>query len=92
MHWFDTAGGGNVTPAGNRGSDTDAMNGNAVMYDIGKILAACGATNYEYANATADATLIDISSGTAVTRALTPMNYRRAFHTSVVLPTARWWS
>ncbi|MFP4894213.1 RICIN domain-containing protein [Paraburkholderia sp. EG304] len=86
MHWFDTAGGGNVTPAGNRGSDTDAMNGNAVMYDIGKILAVGGATSYEYANATANATLIDISSGTAVTQTLTPMNYRRAFHTSVVLP------
>ncbi|WP_184055300.1 RICIN domain-containing protein [Paraburkholderia sp. MM5384-R2] len=86
MHWFDTAGAGSVTPAGNRGSDTDAMNGNAVMYDIGKILAVGGAPSYEYANATADATLIDISSGTAVTQTLTPMNYRRAFHTSVVLP------
>ncbi|MBC8733514.1 RICIN domain-containing protein [Paraburkholderia sp. UCT2] len=86
MHWFDTAGAGSVTPAGNRGSDTDAMNGNAVMYDIGKILAVGGAPSYEYSNATADATLIDISSGTAVTQTLTPMNYRRAFNTSVVLP------
>ncbi|MFP3570589.1 galactose oxidase, partial [Paraburkholderia sp. SIMBA_030] len=29
MHWFDTAGNGNVTDAGKRANDTDAMNGNA---------------------------------------------------------------
>ncbi|MGF6969723.1 galactose oxidase [Paraburkholderia sp. WC7.3g] len=86
MHWFDTAGAGNVTPAGNRGSDADAMNGNAVMYDIGKILAVGGAPSYEQSNATSNATLIDISSGTAVTQTLAPMNYRRAFSNSVVLP------
>lgn len=86
MHWFDTAGNGSVTDAGKRGKDTDAMNGNAVMYDIGKILAVGGAPSYEQANATADATLIDISSGTAVTTTLAPMAYARAFNNSVVLP------
>jgi galactose oxidase len=86
MHWFDTAGNGSVTSAGPRGNDTDAMNGNAVMYDIGKILAVGGATSYEQANATSNATLIDISSGTAVTTPLAPMAYTRAFSSSVVLP------
>lgn len=27
MHWFGIAGDGSVTPAGSRGNDTDAMNG-----------------------------------------------------------------
>ncbi|CAE6695668.1 RICIN domain-containing protein [Paraburkholderia haematera] len=86
MHWFDTAGGGSVTQAGNRGSDSDAMNGNAVMYDIGKILAVGGAPSYDSSPATSDATLIDISSGTAVTTTLHSMSYQRAFNNSVVLP------
>ncbi|MGY6162423.1 RICIN domain-containing protein [Paraburkholderia strydomiana] len=86
MHWFDTAGNGNVTDAGKRANDTDAMNGNAVMYDIGKILAVGGAPSYEQSNATSNATLIDISTGTAVATALPPMSYTRAFSSSVVLP------
>jgi galactose oxidase len=86
MHWFDTAGNGSVTAAGNRGNDSDAMNGNAIMYDIGKILAVGGAPSYEQANATSDATLIDISSGSASAVAIPPMNYQRAFNNSVVLP------
>lgn len=86
MHWFDTAGNGSVTAAGNRGTDSDAMNGNAVMYDIGKLLAVGGAPSYDSSNATADATLIDISSGTATTQTIAPMNYQRAFNNSVVLP------
>ncbi|SAK60161.1 oxidase [Caballeronia temeraria] len=86
MHWFDTAGNGSVTAAGNRGSDNDAMNGNAVMYDVGKILAVGGAPSYDQSVATSNATLIDISSGNAVTQTIAPMSYRRAFSNSVVLP------
>ncbi|WP_244831839.1 RICIN domain-containing protein [Caballeronia sp. TF1N1] len=86
MHWFDTAGNGSVTAAGNRGSDNDAMNGNAVMYDVGKILAVGGAPSYDQSTATSNATLIDISSGTAITRTIAPMSYQRAFNNSVVLP------
>ncbi|BAN26594.1 RICIN domain-containing protein [Caballeronia insecticola] len=86
MHWFDTAGNGSVTAAGNRGNDSDAMNGNAVMYDIGKILTVGGAPSYDQSTATSNATLIDISSGTAVTRTIAPMSYQRAFNNSVVLP------
>jgi galactose oxidase len=86
MHWFDTAGNGTVTDAGKRANDTDAMNGNAVMYDIGKILAVGGAPSYEQSNATSNATLIDISTGTAKATALPSMSYTRAFSSSVVLP------
>ena len=86
MHWFDTTGNGNVTAAGNRGNDNDAMNGNAVMYDIGKILAVGGAPSYDSSPATSNATLINISSGTAVTTTIHSMSYQRAFNNSVVLP------
>jgi galactose oxidase len=86
MHWFDTAGNGTVTPAGNRGNDNDAMNGNAVMYDIGKILTVGGAPSYDQSQATSNATLINITSGNAVTQTIAPMSYQRAFNNSVVLP------
>src|SRR5260221_13073780 len=62
------------------------MNGNAVMYNIGKILAVGGAPNYQDSDATSNATVIDISSGTARPRTIGAMNYRRAFANSVVLP------
>jgi galactose oxidase len=84
MHWIDTAGNGSVEQAGNRGSD--AMNGNAVMYDVRKILVVGGAPNYEETEATSNATLIDISSGAAITRTIAPMSYKRTFHNSIVLP------
>ena len=47
MNWYNP--GGNATkPAGSRGTDANAMNGNAVMYDAvnGKILTLGGAPNY----------------------------------------------
>lgn len=40
MHWFDTAGEGSALRAGTRPGGNSA-NGNAVMFDTGKIL-ACG--------------------------------------------------
>jgi galactose oxidase len=86
MHWFDTSGNGSVTAAGVRGSDSDAMNGNAVMFDIGKILAVGGAPSYDSSNATSNATLITIGNGTATTQTLPSMSYQRAFNNSVVLP------
>jgi galactose oxidase len=62
------------------------MNGNAVMYDIGKILKVGGAPAYEEADANANAYIIDISSGTALVKKVASMNYARAMHNSVVLP------
>ncbi len=84
MHWIATGGTGTVTFAGNRNDDAYSMNGNAVMYDIGKILKTGGAPAYENAYSTSAAYVIDLTSGT--TRKLGPMHYARAMHNSVVLP------
>src|SRR5258708_17156187 len=95
MNWITTTGSGTITGAGNRGTSADAMNGNAVMYDVGKILTVAGATAYEDAGsavnvqATNRAYTIDISGGPnrPVTVARTSdMAYARAFSNSVVLP------
>jgi galactose oxidase len=95
MNWITTTGSGTITGAGNRGTSADAMNGNAVMYAVGKILTVGGATAYEDAGsavnvqATNHAYTIDISGGPGrpVTVARTSdMAYARAFSNSVVLP------
>ena len=86
MNWYSTSGTGGVTPAGNRADDQDAMNGNAVMYDAGKILTVGGATSYENANATANAYTLSISGTTVTAKKVSPMANTRAFHNSVVLP------
>ncbi len=86
MHWIDTAGNGSVTFAGNRGDDAYSMNGNTVMYDIGKILKTGGAPAYELAGASAAAYRIDIGTAPVAVTKLAPMNYARAMHNSVVLP------
>ena len=89
MNWITTTGTGSITAAGNRGDGADAMNGNAVMYDVGKILALGGSTAYQYAQASHGAYVIDISAGRGqaptVTR-VSDMAYSRAFGNSVVLP------
>jgi galactose oxidase len=85
LNWFGTAGDGSSMSAGARGDDTDAMNGNAVMYDIGKILTVGGAPAYVNSAASNRAYVIDINNGVVV-RKVAPMNYARTFHNSVVLP------
>ncbi len=89
MHWFTTAGAGSVTRAGPRGTSKDAMNGNAVMYDVGKILTDGGATAYQDVPASNRAYTIDISAGptqpVSVQR-VTNMAFARSFQNSVVLP------
>jgi galactose oxidase len=64
MNWYDTAGAGSVTAAGNRADDGDAMCGNAVMYDAvaGKILTAGGAANYEDNNARSNSYVITLNA------------------------------
>lgn len=89
MNWFTTTGSGSTTSAGVRGDDADAMNGNAVMYDIGKIFTDGGATAYQNAAASDRAYTIDISRGPGVPVTVArqnPMTYARAFQESVVLP------
>jgi galactose oxidase len=90
MNWVDTTGRGKVTAAGTRGDSKDAMNGNAVMYDIGKILTLGGAPAYENADATTAAYTVDITGystgGTPVVRRSADMAAARAYVNSVVLP------
>jgi hypothetical protein len=93
MNWITTSGNGTITSAGDRGTDPYSINGNAVLYDVGKILKVGGAPAYQQSTGTTYATnsayAIDISArpgSTPVVTQLTPMSYERAFSNSVVLP------
>ena len=89
MHWISTIGQGEVLDAGRRGNDNYAMNGNAVMYDIGKILTTGGAASYNQPTypATNSAFTIDISNERdAVVSRVGALNETRVLHNSVVLP------
>jgi galactose oxidase len=86
MNWFSTTGSGGTTPAGPRGDDTDAMDGNAVMYDAGKILTLGGSPSYQNSTATANAYVITLNGAAATVRKVAPMANPRAFANSVVLP------
>jgi galactose oxidase len=89
MHWIDTKGSGAVVDAGPRGDDAYAMNGNAVVYDTGRILKLGGAPAYTTKPATDSAYVIDIRGGptaSVIVRKLAPMVFPRALHNSVVLP------
>ena len=93
MNWYNPSGNGgtgSVAPAGKRGTDSDAMNGNAVMYDAvnGLILTLGGAPDYQDSQATANANVIRLdSSGTAPTvTPISSMSFARSFANAVVLP------
>ncbi|KAL8649816.1 MAG: hypothetical protein Q9226_005417 [Calogaya cf. arnoldii] len=90
MNWYTTTSTGGQKTAGLRGTDPDAMNGNAIMYDAvnGKILTVGGAPNYQDNPATANARIITIGAPgtTASVAAVGNMAYARAFHNSVVMP------
>jgi galactose oxidase len=95
MNWITTTGRGAIKGAGGRGSSADAMNGNAVMYDAGKILTVGGATAYQDARSVVDvqaarrAYTINIRRGPArpvTVRRTSNMAYARSFSNSVVLP------
>ncbi len=95
MNWITTKGKGSITGAGNRGASADAMNGNAVMYAVGKILTLGGATAYQDAGSVVDvqatrrAYVVSISGGPGKpvkTYRTSNMAYPRSFSNSVVLP------
>jgi galactose oxidase len=86
MNWYGTSGTGSVAAAGTRGDDTDAMNGNAVMYEPGHILTTGGAPSYENSNATRNAYVVDITGAAVSVRKLDSMANARAFSNSVALP------
>jgi galactose oxidase len=89
MNWITTGGDGSISSAGTRADAPDMMNGNAVMYDVGKILAVGGAPGYQNSAATSRAYDIDITGGPSApvkTTRLPDMAYRRTFINSAVLP------
>ncbi len=87
MHWIDTSGNGSVALIGPRGDDEFSINGNTVMYDIGKVLKTGGAHNYTDTDAAANANSFVIdTNGRALARRIGSMSYPRAYHNSVVLP------
>ncbi len=85
MNWITTRDNGSIAAAGTRGDDIYSMSGNAVLYDIGKILKVGGSSGYTDAPANANSYTIDLDEQATV-RKLAPMAYARAFHNSVVLP------
>ena len=90
MNWYGTGGAGSQAAAGSRTGDTDAMCGNAVMYDAvnGKILTAGGSTSYQNVNANSNARIITLGTPPAVptVQTIANMAYQRAFANGVVLP------
>ncbi|WP_427135834.1 galactose oxidase-like domain-containing protein [Pseudarthrobacter sp. S9] len=85
MNWISTTGNGSITSAGLRSDSPDAMNGDAVMYDVGKILTVGGSTAYDNTPATARAYTIDINNGVKVARTA-DMGVTRSFANGVALP------
>jgi galactose oxidase len=86
MNWINPRS-GQVTPAGVRGNDEDAMNGSAIMWDTHKILTLGGAPIHGESWATKNAHVIDISGSTVQARTVSPMANARAFVSGVALPT-----
>jgi galactose oxidase len=69
-----------------RGDDTDAMNGNAVYYDLNKVFTVGGALNYDNGLASNRAYIIDMSGSEPVVERQGNMMFDRAHCNSVVLP------
>ncbi|WP_245727713.1 discoidin domain-containing protein [Streptomyces vietnamensis] len=86
MNWITTGGNGSITSAGPRGDSQDAMTGNAVAYDIGKLLTLGGSPAYENKPATRRAYTVSIDGDRAEAARTGDMGHARAFGNSVVLP------
>ncbi|MDX6762274.1 galactose oxidase-like domain-containing protein [Streptomyces sp. F8] len=86
MNWISTSGQGSVTPAGTRADSQDAMTGNAVPYDIGKLVTLGGSPAYQDSPATQRAYTVGISGSQVQAARTGDMAHPRAFSNSVVLP------
>nr|WSX48130.1 discoidin domain-containing protein [Streptomyces sp. NBC_00974] len=86
MNWISTTGQGGITAAGTRADSQDAMTGNAVSYDIGKLLTLGGSPAYERTPATRRAYTVSIDGSQVQAARTGDMEYARAFSNSVVLP------
>jgi galactose oxidase len=93
MNWYGATGTGSQSSAGVRGNDPDAMNGNAVMYDVmnGKIFTCGGSPSYEQSQATTNAHIITIGAPNTVATVVqvASMKNARAFANSVILPNGK---
>ncbi|TAE45918.1 MAG: DUF1929 domain-containing protein, partial [Bacteroidetes bacterium] len=88
MHWLDPSGSGSYTDAGSRSYDGYSICGTTVMYDIGKILKAGGASSYSSGlPANNRCFVIDINTDNAVVTDIPDMQRGRTFHQAIVLPT-----
>jgi galactose oxidase len=86
MHWITTSGTGSLVASIQRGDDDDAMNGFAVMYDVGKILKVGGAQQYDNGAASNRAYIIDVNGSEATVKRTDDMQFARALVNGVVLP------
>ncbi|MFD7909265.1 discoidin domain-containing protein [Streptomyces sp. NPDC059752] len=86
MNWISTSGQGGITSAGTRADSADAMTGNAVAYDIGKLLTLGGSPAYQDTPATQRAYTVGISGSQVQAARTGDMEHARAFSNSVVLP------
>ncbi|MFG2990450.1 discoidin domain-containing protein [Streptomyces sp. NPDC048257] len=86
MNWISTSGRGGITSAGTRADSQDAMTGNAVAYDIGKLLTLGGSPAYEKTPATRRAYTVGIAGDQVRAARTGDMEHARAFSNSVVLP------
>lgn len=86
-HYISTVNDGYIRETGRRGTH-DAMNGNAIMYDIGKLLTVGGASEYDTSPATKEAFVITMydDSDQVDIRRVGDMNQKRAMQNSVALP------
>ncbi|GGW73958.1 putative secreted protein (Por secretion system target) [Winogradskyella epiphytica] len=89
MHWFDVSGDGSFEVIGQRGDDKSSMNGNTVMFDIGKLLKVGGNGSYDGGDiSNTNGYVIDFNDENNVTVVPTSneLAYGRIYVTSVVLP------
>ncbi|MFE9258113.1 discoidin domain-containing protein [Streptomyces sp. NPDC006879] len=86
MNWISTDGEGSITAAGNRADSQDAMNGNAIAYDVGKLLTLGGAPAYEDTPATRRAYTVNLAGGQVKAARTQDMDHARSFSNSVVMP------
>ncbi len=87
FHIFDAAGAGSTQSLGQPVGDRTRMWSNAVVYDVGKLLLVGGTdrtVNPPTTNAVYD---VDLSGPSPQITSITGMNFARAFHNSVTLPT-----
>ncbi len=85
LYEFDVTGAGSVTQVGSRNDQLRTW-GTSVMYNEGKILVTGGAV-IRGAGATNSAVSISLNDAGLEVRNTAPMNFQRAFQSSVMLPT-----